>query len=360
MDRKDFLVKGVCVAAVAGVAGVLGCKSGAEGIAGAPVAAAPTNPNPAPTNPNPAPTNPSQAPQPTAEEKPAGAEGKVGHNRIFDRPPAGVHAAIAKDKEPAELVKAAIAAFGGVDAIIHKGDRVVIKPNLAWAREPEVAANTNPHVLKAVLELVKAAGAKEVLVVEHSCDRSAVAFEMSGAKEVCQAAGVKLVSLDSEAMYEEQPVTKGVNITSEKLPRDILECDVYINLPVLKHHSATNMTLALKNQMGAIWKRGRYHESGSKSSKSSNLHQSIADLGTALRPTLVIVDAVRALTNNGPKGPGNVKELHTVIVTHDMVCADALGAGLLGLPVDRVPHIKLAADAGVGRMDVEALHIAHV
>lgn len=353
MDRKDFLLRGACVAAIAGVGGMLGCKSAAQGVAGAPMAA------PAP---------PTQDPQPpagqrsaAADEKPsASAEGKVGKNRIFDRPPAGVHAAIAKDKEPAELLKAAMAAFGGIEAVVHKGDRVVIKPNLAWAREPEVGATTNPAVLKAVLEMVKSAGAGEVLVVEHSCDRSAVAFEMSGGKEVCEAAGVKLVSLDSEAMYEEQPVAKGVTITSEKFPRDILECDVYINLPILKHHSATNMTLALKNQMGAVWNRGRYHQARSEKSRGPNLHQNIADLATALRPTLVIVDAIRALTNNGPKGPGNLKDLHTVIVTHDMVCADALGAGLLGLPLDRVPHIKLAADAGVGRMDVEALKIARV
>lgn len=349
MDRKGFLRKSVSVAAVAGVGGMLGCKSGAEGVAGTPVAGAPL---PAP---------PKAKAAPPAGDAPAGAgEGRVGKNRIFDRPPGGVHAAVAKDKEPAELVKAAMEAYGGVEAVIRKGDRVVIKPNLAWARQPEVGATTHPAVLKAVIEMAKSAGAAEVVVVEHSCDRSAIAFEMSGGKEVCDAAGVRLISLDSESMYEEHPVTGGLTITSEKLPRDILGCDVYINLPTLKHHSGTTMTAALKNQMGAVWDPGRYHQARSERSKGPNLHQNIADLATALRPTLVILDAVRVLTNNGPKGPGNLKDSRTVIVTHDMVCADALGAQLMGLSLDRVPHIKLAADAGVGEMDVDALKIAMV
>jgi uncharacterized protein (DUF362 family) len=354
MDRKDFLRKGACVAAIAGVGGVLGCKSGTDGVAGAPVARAPVPAAPAPQE-----AKPSPSAQPAAPAS-ATVEGRVGKNRIFDKPPTGVHAAVARDKEPAELVKAALEAFGGVAAVLKKGDRVVIKPNLAWARQPEAGATTHPDVLKAVIEIAKQAGAGEVLVVEHSCDRSAVAFDMSGAKAVCEAAGVKLVSLDSEAMYEEQPVAKGLTITSEKLPRDILDCDVYINLATLKHHSASNMTAALKNQMGAVWEPGRYHQARSDNAKGPNLHQNIADLATALRPTLVILDAVRVLTNNGPKGPGDLKNVRTVIVTHDMVCADALGAGIMGLKLDKVPHIKIAADAGVGRMDLDALKIAHV
>jgi uncharacterized protein (DUF362 family) len=349
MDRKDFLRKGACAAAIAGVGGVLGCKSGTEGVGGTPVAGAPL---PAPQEAKPA---------PPADGAPGGTgAGRVGKNRLLDKPPAGFHAAVATNKEPAELVKAAMEAYGGVGAVIKKGDRVVIKPNLAWARQPEAGATTHPAVLKAVIEMATEAGAGEVVVVEHSCDRSAIAFEMSGAKEVCEAAGVKLVSLDSESMYEEHPVTGGLTITSEKLPRDIMGCDVYINLPTLKHHSGTTMTAALKNQMGAVWNPGRYHQARSEAAKGPNLHQNIADLATALRPTLVIVDAIRTLTNNGPKGPGNLKDTRTVIVTHDMVCADALGAGLMGLSLDQVPHIKLAADAGVGRMDVDALKIARV
>jgi uncharacterized protein (DUF362 family) len=348
MNRRDFLVKGACGAGLAAATGLLGCQPRDAGTAGAPLPAVAGKPaGPAATGAQPASAS-------------AAAAGRVGKNRVFDKPPTAVYAAVATNKAPAELVSAAVESFGGTGALIKKGDVVVIKPNLAWGREPEIGATTNPEVLKAVIKLAKDGGAKEVLVVEHSCDKSDISFAMSGAGDVCDAMGVKLISLDNQSMYEEHPIPQGVNIKSDKLPRDILECDVYINLPCLKHHGATNMTLCMKNQMGAIWDPQRYHREKSETAKSPNLHQNIADLATVLRPTINIVDAVRALTTNGPKGPGVTKELNTVIVTHDMVTADMLGAQLLGYTEADVAHIKLAADMGVGSLDVKALNITRV
>lgn len=347
MDRRDFLKKGAWVAGALGATGLIGCKRG-EGTAGAPppVAGAPP----------PQPTAPSIA-APSAADV---ASAKLGKNRVFEKPPGDVHAAVASEKEPAELVKAAIEAFGGPDAVFRKGDSVVIKPNLAWGRGPDIGANTNPEVLKAVIQMARDAGAGEVLVVEHSCDKSAISFEMSGGQEVCDEAGVGLVSLDNEAMYEEHPIAMGVNIKTDQLARDILDCDVYVNLPCLKHHEATNATLAMKNQMGANWDRQRYHREGSQQKGASNLHQNITDLATALRPTINIIDATRALTSNGPKGPGGLEETRTIIVSHDIVTADTLGAQMLGFTVNDVAHIRLAAEAGLGRCDVERLKIARV
>jgi uncharacterized protein (DUF362 family) len=247
-----------------------------------------------------------------------------------------------------------------METIVHKGDRVVIKPNLAWARGPETGACTHPEVLKAVIQLAQQAGAKEVLVVENPCVSPSASFTASGAQAVCDALGVKLIALENASQFQEQPVARGVALKSEQIPTDILECDVYINLPCLKHHSATNMTLCLKNQMGAILDPQRYHREGAQSSGGAALHQFIADLASALIPTVNIVDATRALTSNGPQGPGNVKETKTVIVSHDMVAADMLGAKLLGYTASDVPHIKMAANLGLGRMDVDALKIARV
>jgi uncharacterized protein (DUF362 family) len=284
----------------------------------------------------------------------------VGKNRAFATAPGPAAAGVATKRPPAELVAAALEAIGGIGLFVQKGDRVVIKPNLAWGRDPAGAANTQPEVLAAVIKLAKDAGAGEVLVVEHTCDSSAITFEMTGAQAVCQAAGVKLISLDNASLYREETVARGAAIKSEHLPLDILDCDCYINLPCLKHHSATNMTLALKNQMGATLEPGRYHRENSQAAGGLGLHQNIADLATALRPTLVIADAVFVLTNNGPKGPGDVTRMDTVIATHDMVLADALGAQLMGFSNDQVPYIGMAAKLGLGSADVSAASIARV
>lgn len=341
MDRRQFVQAGALAAGAAGILTVAGCGRPTETQAAAPVGPAP------PTGAGASATPPSEGP----------LAGKVGRNRAFAQAPGAAAAAVATKRSPAELVAAALEALGGISLFIQKGDRVVIKPNLAWARDPEGGATTHPEVLAAAIKLAQSAGAGEVLVVEHSCDSSAVTFEMSGGGAVCQAAGVHLISLDSPSMYREQALSRGTNIKVENLPHDILDCDCYINLPCLKHHGATNMTFALKNQMGAIQDPGRYHREGGG---AQGLHQNIADLATGLRPTLTIGDATRCLTDNGPKGPGNVTRMDTVIATHDMVLADALGAELMGLSLDQVAHVGLAASLGVGSLDTGAGAVVRV
>jgi uncharacterized protein (DUF362 family) len=347
MDRREFLRKTACGAGVIASGGLIGCQREGAGTAGGPPPTGPVTPS-------------ARTPETDAGAGVAAADGRVGKNRVFDEPPADVHAAIATDDNAGELVGAALEAYGGVGAVINRGDIVVIKPNLAWGRTPDAGANTSPEVLKAVIQIARNAGAEEILVLEHSCDSSSVSFEMSGAKDVCAEMGVSLVSTDNEAMYQEQPVTRGVNIRREMIATEILECDVYINVPTLKHHGATNMTLCMKNQMGAIWDPQRYHREKSAASKAPNLHQNITDLAGALRPTINIVDATRGLTTNGPKGPGVVKDTSTVIVSHDIVCADMLGAKLLGYTAKDVPYIELAADLGLGALDLDSVEIARV
>jgi len=286
-----------------------------------------------------------------------GLAGKVGKNRHDPHPVEGLDAVLARSTEPAKaledadaVLRAALEPFGGIEAFVQRGDNVVIKPNLAWARMPEQAANTHPAVLAAVVRACRDAGAGEVLVIEHPCDRSVVTFDMSGAQAACREIKVPLVSLDNEQLYGQVPVAKGVNITDEQVPLDLLDADVYINLPVGKVHGASVVTLGMKNQLGAVWRPQRYHESKSEEQGDDNLHQNIADLATALRPTLNIVDCAQVLLTNGPKGPGRVEAPGALVVSPDIVAVDAAVCELLSVSPDEVGHIRLAADAGLGRM----------
>ncbi len=343
MDRRTFIAAGTLAAGTlaAGAMGFAGCGRNQGARAGAPIPV--TDP---PTD---------AAANAAAPDRPA----KAGKHRVLDAPPGEVHAAIATKGEPAERVKAAVDAFGGIQTIVNPGDRVVIKPNLAWARTPDVGANTTPAILAAVIKLAMDAGAKEVAVVEHSCDKSTITFEMTGAQQVCDELGVQLIGLDNQAMYVEHDVG-GSNIGRDLLAREILESDVYINLPCLKHHGATIVSLSMKNQMGANWDRQSYHSKGAVAGGSDNLHRNIADLAGVLRPTLVVIDATFALKSNGPKGPGDLEETGAVIVSHDMVAADALGTEMLGFKLENVPHLAMAQELGVGRMDLENLAVARV
>ncbi len=286
------------------------------------------------------------------------ANAKVGKNRHNPHPVAGLDAVVARSSSAIQtkddalnLLQKALQPFGGMEAFVSKGDVVVIKPNLAWARMPEQAANTQPAVLAAVVLACRQAGASDVAVVEHTCDQAVVSFDLSGAQEICKQIDVPLISLDNEQMYEDVPVRQGVNIRSEQVAADILDADVYINLPICKVHGATKVTLAMKNQLGAVWRPQRYHEAKSEEEADENLHQNIADLATALRPTLNIVDATRVLLTNGPKGPGKVGQPNALVVSPDIVAADATACRFVDVKPEQVGHIRIAAQAGIGRME---------
>jgi len=241
----------------------------------------------------------------------------------------GVDVAMASDPEGqelspdamGELVRRAVDALGGIEQFVHRGDKVVLKPNLAFVRNPGTGANTRPEVLAATIELCKQAGAGEILVVENSIDASAIAFLMSGGQEVCDALGVKLIAADSEAMYKETSIGREL-VKTEAIAEHVLECDAYINMPVAKQHNAADVCVSMKNQMGAMWRPQRYHELG--------LHQCIAELASGLQPTLVIADAISVLLTGGPKGPGDVALKNTVLAGVDQVAIDTEGAKLVG------------------------------
>ena len=134
---------------------------------------------------------------------------------------------------------------------------------------------------------------------------------------------------------------------------DILDADLVINVPIAKTHGGARLTLAMKNLMGVVQDRGSFHARG--------LHQCIADL-LRRAPQLTVVDAIRILTANGPTG-GNlddVKRLDTVIASADVVAADAYAAGLFGMKPGAMDHIRLAAEMGLGRMDLDAIKIEEI
>lgn len=297
---------------------------------------------------------PSSSPPGTAAA--ADPDGKIGSNRWHAGPLNGVDLAVAKSPSAAVALTAALAAFGGIGAFVKSGDRVLIKPNLAWSRTPEQAACTSPEVLAAVIAACRQAGAQDIIVGDHACDSAAIAFEMSGAKAVCAAAGVELVDWSSRQLYQPAPLARGQALKDDLVPGDLLDCDVYINLPTLKVHSATAVTLALKNQMGCIFDRDKYHAEGGGAG-ANNLHRNIVDLATALRPTLNILDATRALKTNGPKGPGVVEQLDTICVSPNIVALDAYGAKLLGHDPLTIPHLVMAAQAGLGEADLGKLSV---
>jgi uncharacterized protein (DUF362 family) len=248
---------------------------------------------------------------------------------------------------PTALVQRAVDALGGMRRFIANGDRVVIKPNIGWDRTSLQAANTNPEVVAAVVELVKAAGASDVVVTDASCNDPARCFQRSGIWTRAHRVGARVV-LPAEHRFRTMRL-RGEILDEWPIYRTLVEADKVINLPVAKHHNLAKYTAAMKNWYGVLGgRRNRLHQS---------IDVSIADLATFMRPTLTIVDGIRVLLRNGPQG-GNVddtRRMDTVIATVDQVAADAFGCTLIGQRPENLPYLRMAQERGIGTSDWRTL-----
>jgi uncharacterized protein (DUF362 family) len=266
---------------------------------------------------------------------------------------------IAKNGFPSQLLEAAMVPLGGMGRFVKKGQRVVIKANIAWARTPEQACTNNPELLSALIKMCYEAGAKRVAVWDHTCDNYQFTFSRSGLKEAAQKAGADIFSGHGRNVYKQVEVPKGKKLKTAEVLKDVLESDVFINFPLPKHHFATELTLGLKNLIGIVWDMEQLHK--------IDLHQCIADINTLRRPDLVVMDAIRILTTNGPKGPGKTEDIGEVIASTDIVAADAYAATFFKHPKTGKPFkpaeikfVKNAYELGLGEIDLSKIRVKKV
>jgi uncharacterized protein (DUF362 family) len=278
--------------------------------------------------------------------------------RLKDRSPDVAELAIARQKpgelEPTAeaLVRRAVDAMGGMKRFVSRGDVVVVKPNIGWDRMPIHAANTNPDVVGAVVQLAFEAGAKKVVVADGSCNDPNRCFQRSGIWRKAYSLGAEVV-LPAEHRFRTTRM-KGEVLDEWPIFTTLVDADKVINVPVAKHHNLAKYTAAMKNWYGVLGgRRNRLHQ---------NIDVSIADLATFMRPSLVVVDAMRVLMRNGPQG-GNIddtKVMNTVFATVDQVAADAFGATLIGQHRDNLPYVQMGHQRGLGTMYWENLRVKEV
>lgn len=259
---------------------------------------------------------------------------------------------IARGGTPAETTSAAIGALGGMETFVANGDIVVLKPNIGWDRIPQQAANTNPEVVKTVVEHCYAAGAKNVVVSDVSCNDARRCFHRSGIARLAESAGATVI-LPEDRKFRDFNM-KGEILTVWPVFTPIIDADKVINLPIVKHHNFARATMGMKNWYGILGgRRNQLHQ---------KIDVSIADLAAFIRPTLTIMDAYRVLMENGPQG-GNlddVKEFKTIIAGTDPVAIDAFGATFLGLSADQIPYIVLGHERRLGNKNYRELRIEEV
>lgn len=212
-----------------------------------------------------------------------------------------------------------------------------IKPNLVLAKPSDSGATTDPAVIAGIIEYLQDHQCGSIQIMESSWlgDSTPRAFAVCGYEDLSKRYGVPLVDLKKDSAY--QRCVGDLKLDICRAPMDV---DFLINVPVLKAHCQTRLTCALKNLKGCIpdSEKRRYHTLG--------LHQPIAALNKALHQSLVVVDGL--IGDLTFEEGGTPVVMDRVIAGHDPTAVDSYCASLLGLTVDQVPYIKLAAELGVG------------
>jgi uncharacterized protein (DUF362 family) len=267
---------------------------------------------------------------------------------------------ISHGRNPETMTRAAVDALGGMKRFVKPGNKVVIKPNMSFASGPQAGSNTHPAVVREVAKMCSEAGASRISILDNVLQQPQDCLTLSKIPELCDVVpNTKVHVIKAQRMFREVKVDRGVLIKSMEVSSEVLDSDVLISVPVGKTHSSGGVSLSMKGMMGLIFDTDRrtFHNRG--------LQESIVDMVTVLKPHLVVIDGTRILSTGGPGGPGEVIPLNVVIASTDMVAADAEMVALgtwYGKKLDpaQVRHIALAAQRGLGRIDLEKLNIKNV
>jgi len=260
---------------------------------------------------------------------------------------------VASGDDPYSSTARAVELIGGMEKFVKKNSVVLIKPNIAWDRTPEQAATTNPDVVAALIDLCFKAGAKRVNVFDNACNSAKQCYANSGIEKKAKEHRANVFfpshwnTLSAKFNYKSP-------MENWPIFREALECDTFINVPILKHHGLTELTLSMKNLMGVCGgTRGQIH---------FDIATKLVDLTGFINPDLTVIDAYRVLVRHGPAG-GNlddVVKMNTIIVGTDPTLTDTFACKLMDTDPLSIPYIKNASERNFGSIDLDAARILRV
>lgn len=263
---------------------------------------------------------------------------------------------VARGEGPYANTRRALERF---DLSAARGRRVLLKPNVGRVAPASSGIVTHPQVVAAAIDAFRQAGA-DVVVGESPIVGVAMreAYEAAGYEEIAAARRCPLLDMDRRP-FVEVALPDGRAIRSLKVCADVLEADFVVSVPVMKMHMHTGVTLAVKNMKGCLWRRSKvelHMLPPVPGGPTKSLDVAIADMASALRPRLAIVDGTVGMEGLGPSA-GRPKPLDAVVVGDDAFAADAVACRLMGVDAANIPHLRLGADRGYGVIDLKRITV---
>lgn len=269
---------------------------------------------------------------------------------------------VVNDSNAFKATVTAVSAWGGLTGIVKPGQRVGLLINSDF---DEKGAYVDPEVSIAAVKLCFDAGASEVIclqAVKPTYWQKAKSYPQHEA----MIARVKNVEKNSfPAKYDSVNFTRldtipgAVELRNVEVVSELFKVEVFINIPIAKHHATTILTCAMKNLMGLCTRATNVtmHLNGPKRNDPVYLAQCITDIFAIRKPDLTIVDAQAGIVTNGPAGPGEMVHPGKVVVGVDVVAIDAYCADLLGFPMTDVPTLSTGEAAKLGIADLRKVTV---
>lgn len=262
--------------------------------------------------------------------------------------------------EVVAAVESLFSSVGGLKKLIPKdieGATVLLKPNICLPHPPASATTTSPELIDAICSHLVSHKVKRIVITDHTLQK-AERFEKNAIVKVGDDYKQAKVIIANEQRYYEPLEVDGKVLKKTEILKTLDRADLVINVATAKNHSATQVSLAIKNLMGVIWDRSEFHT-------EMDLHQAIGDLALAVRPGLNIIDASRVLLNGGPTGPGPVTRDNRIFASTDILALDSIvtaryAFGGKTLTAREVPHLRAAYDNGVGEIDIKKIDLKKV
>ncbi len=252
----------------------------------------------------------------------------------------------------------AVEQLGGMKEFVTKQSKVGLLVNSPFKNR---GAHVNPDIVLAVVKMCYDAGVKEIRCLKEEHDgfwRKSTLFN-EYADEIKSLKPGWGETVDFE-------IPGALSLKDATVRKDLLECDVLINVFITKHHDGVHFSGALKNMMGAstLTTNLYMHFAGKKGlswyADVNFLSRCIADLNLIRKPDLCISDSTEFISTNGPYGPGKILKPQKVVAGRDNVLVDAYCCTLLGLKADNVEMIRQAAANDIGKADIQKANILAV
>jgi len=239
---------------------------------------------------------------------------------------------------------------GGVEKYIVRGDRVLLKPNFIAPKKSATGATTDPAVIEAVIKLVLDCGAVPVIGegVPLSFDADQT-FRRLGMDQLAAKYGIELLNLDSYPSHTVS-IPNAIVLDQILISNIVREVDKIINLPVMKTHTQTTITLGMKNLKGFIPGKEKLHL------HHLGISEGVVDLNTILKPTFTLIDGIVCMEGNGPTN-GSPKQMDLLLGSDDILALEIVGAEVMGFNPHSIKHITLAKNRGIGQYDQRSIRV---